>query len=111
MGSAEGTITRDDRAITRLAMSHDASHFLLTPTEVVTPSTVEDVAQLMREAVRARKPMTFRAGGTSLCGQAVSDSTLVDTRRNFRDLEVLDGGITGPSVDAPTTIAAATPSG
>ncbi|WP_077687327.1 FAD-binding and (Fe-S)-binding domain-containing protein [Tessaracoccus aquimaris] len=101
MGSAEVSITRDDRAITRLAMSHDASHFLLTPTEVVTPSTVEDVAQLMREAVQARKPMTFRAGGTSLCGQAVSDSTLVDTRRNFRDLEVLDDGMrvrVGPGV-------------
>lgn len=92
MGSEGNSITRDDRAITRLAMSHDASHFLLTPTEVVTPTTVDDVAQLMREAVAARKPMTFRSGGTSLCGQAISDSTLVDTRRNFTDLEVLDGG-------------------
>lgn len=92
MTSVETSIRRDDRAITRLAASHDASHFLLTPTEVVTPSTIEDVADLMREAHRLRRPLTFRAAGTSLCGQSVSDSTLVDTRRSFRDIEVLDDG-------------------
>lgn len=92
MGSAQNSIVRDDRAIRRLAMAHDASHFLLTPAEVVTPGTAEDVATLMREAGRRRKPMTFRSGGTSLCGQGVTDSTLVDTRSNFRTLEVLDDG-------------------
>lgn len=93
MCSAQVSMTRDNRAITRLAVAHDASHFLLTPAEVVTPVTVEDVAALMHEAAEQRKPMTFRAGGTSLCGQSVSDSTLVDTRRHFRDVEVLDDGL------------------
>lgn len=92
MASAQTSTTRDDRAITRLAVSHDASHFLLTPTEVVTPRTAQDVAQLMREAQHLRRPLTFRAAGTSLCGQSVSDSTLVDTRSSFRDIEVLDDG-------------------
>lgn len=36
--------------------------------------------------------MTFRSGGTSLSGQAVTDSLLADTRRHFRTVEVLDGG-------------------
>lgn len=36
--------------------------------------------------------MTFRSGGTSLSGQALSRSVLVDTRRHFRSVEVLDGG-------------------
>lgn len=85
-------VTRDTRAITRLAMAHDASHFLLTPTEVITPSTAGDVAFLMAEAARNRKHLTFRSGGTSLSGQSVTDGILVDTRRRFRHIEVLDGG-------------------
>ncbi|QXT62552.1 FAD-binding and (Fe-S)-binding domain-containing protein [Tessaracoccus palaemonis] len=90
--AASAPITRDSRAITRLAMAHDASHFLLTPKEVITPTRIEDVAFLMSEAARTRRPMTFRSGGTSLSGQAVTDKTLVDTRRWFRDIEVLDEG-------------------
>lgn len=93
MGNAAGTVTRDDRVITRLAKAHDASHFLLTPRSVLTPSTVDDVAQIMRDAARNRTPITFRAGGTSLCGQAVTDSIMVDTRQNFRHVEVLDDGL------------------
>ena len=84
---------RDTRAITRLARAHDASHFLLTPSAVVTPSSVDEVAALMVEARRSRTPITFRAGGTSLCGQGVTDGLLVDVRRNFRDIEVLDDGL------------------
>ena len=37
-------------------------------------------------------PLTFRSGGTILSGQAVTDGVLVDVRRNFRDVEVLDDG-------------------
>ena len=37
-------------------------------------------------------PLTFRSGGTSLSGQAVTDGILVDTRRHFRGIEVLDDG-------------------
>lgn len=92
MFSEEAPVTRDTRAITRLAMAHDASHFLLTPREVITPSRVEDVALLMTEAARTRRPLTFRGGGTSLSGQGVTDGTLVDVRRRFRDIEVLDEG-------------------
>lgn len=73
-------------------MAHDASHFLLTPTEVATPQTVDDVVALFTEAHTTDQPLTFRSGGTSLSGQAVSDSVLVDTRRFFRGIEVLDDG-------------------
>lgn len=37
--------------------------------------------------------MTFRSGGTSLSGQAVSDGLLVDTRKRFRGVTVLDSGM------------------
>ncbi|ROR91207.1 D-lactate dehydrogenase [Nocardioides aurantiacus] len=50
------------------------------------------VAEVMRACTRLRVPMTFRSGGTSLSGQALSDSVLVDTRTGFTGVEVLDGG-------------------
>ena len=92
MARAQTGIEPDQRALTRLAMAHDASPFLLMPSGVVTPETVEDVAALMVHAVETRQPITFRAGGTSLCGQAITSGLLVDVRRHFRDIEVLDGG-------------------
>jgi D-lactate dehydrogenase len=80
------------RAVDRLAMAHDASHYLLVPQAVVAPAGAEQLAELLRVAARQGTPLTFRSGGTSLSGQAVSGGVLVDTRRHFREVEVLDGG-------------------
>lgn len=80
------------RATDRLALAHDASHYLLTPQAVVVPSTIEDLSAALAVARRHQVPSTFRSGGTSLSGQAVSDGVLIDTRRHFRDVEVLDEG-------------------
>ncbi|WP_182887097.1 FAD-binding and (Fe-S)-binding domain-containing protein [Microbispora sp. H10885] len=76
------------RASDRLGMAHDASHYLLTPQAVLVPENAEQVAALLRTGL----PLTFRSGGTSLSGQGVSEHLLVDTRRHFRDVEVLDDG-------------------
>ncbi|MFD9697580.1 FAD-binding and (Fe-S)-binding domain-containing protein [Lentzea sp. NPDC059081] len=76
----------------RLAFAHDASHYLLTPRAVVTPRDAAEVAALLRVAADRRVPLTFRSGGTSLSGQATADGVLVDTRRHFRAVEVLDDG-------------------
>jgi D-lactate dehydrogenase len=46
----------------------------------------------MRACTRLGVPLTFRSGGTSLSGQALSDSVLVDTRAGFQGFEVLDDG-------------------
>ncbi len=80
------------RASDRLRMAHDASHYLLTPAAVAVPRDAGQVATLLRLGTEHGVPVTFRSGGTSLSGQAVTDQLLVDTRRHFRDLEVLDGG-------------------
>ena len=76
----------------RLAVAHDASHFLLTPKAVVTPTRTEQVAALMRACQQLGVGLTFRSGGTSLSGQAVTEGILVDTRRHFGRIEVLDRG-------------------
>ena len=80
------------RAIDLHANAHDASHVLLIPQAVVTAGSAADVGGLLRASAAQGVPLTFRSGGTSLSGQAVTDGVLVDVRRNFRDVEVLDGG-------------------
>ncbi|MBP2372084.1 D-lactate dehydrogenase [Pseudonocardia parietis] len=80
------------RAIDVLGMAHDASHFARTPRAVVTVQGADDVARLFTASAATGVPLTFRAGGTSLSGQAVTDGILVDARRHFRGIEILDDG-------------------
>lgn len=37
-------------------------------------------------------PLTLRSGGSSLCGQASGSGWLLDVRKHFRTIDVLDGG-------------------
>ena len=85
-------IVVSQRSIDRFAMAHDASHYLLIPEAIVTPETAQDVAAVFSAARAIGRSITFRSGGTSLSGQGVSDSLLVDTRRGFQKIEVLDAG-------------------
>ena len=80
------------RATDRLALGHDASHFALTPSVVATPVDAAEVGRLFAVSAAQGVPLTFRSGGTSLSGQGVTDGILVDTRRHFRDIEILDAG-------------------
>jgi D-lactate dehydrogenase len=80
------------RASDRLGFAHDASHYLLVPQAVVTPRDAAQVGALLCVSATSGVPLTFRSGGTSLSGQATNDGILVDSRRNFRGLEVLDDG-------------------
>ncbi|MGZ4560951.1 MAG: FAD-binding and (Fe-S)-binding domain-containing protein [Mycobacteriaceae bacterium] len=81
-----------ERSTDRLRYAHDASHFLLTPQAVVTPTSVDQLGALLRVANAHAVPVTFRSGGTSLSGQAGTSGLLLDTRRHFREIEVLDDG-------------------
>ena len=80
------------RSIDRFARAHDASHYLLVPDAVLSPTDAAGVARVF-EAVRAAgRTLTFRSGGTSLSGQGVSGDILVDTRSGFRDIRVENDG-------------------
>ncbi|MHB1234932.1 MAG: FAD-binding and (Fe-S)-binding domain-containing protein [Microbacteriaceae bacterium] len=81
-----------DRAIDRLALSHDASHYLMTPLSVVTVQDRQHMAGLFQVAAESGIPLSFRSGGTSLSGQASTNGLLLDTRKNFRAIQVLDDG-------------------
>ncbi|WP_278236677.1 FAD-binding and (Fe-S)-binding domain-containing protein [Isoptericola sp. AK164] len=80
------------RALDRHARAHDASHYLLVPEVVAVAEDAGDVARTMTTARAHATPVTFRSGGTSLSGQAAGAGVLVDTRRGFRRVEVLDDG-------------------
>jgi D-lactate dehydrogenase len=80
------------RALDLHAGAHDASHFLLIPQAMVVAGNADEVGQLLRASAASGVPLTFRAGGTSLSGQAITDGVLVDVRRNFKNIAVLDNG-------------------
>ena len=76
----------------RLAWGTDAGFYRLVPQIVVRAAGEDEVVRLMQEAARLRVSLTFRAAGTSLSGQAVSDSVLVVAGKHWERCEVLDGG-------------------
>jgi D-lactate dehydrogenase len=60
-----------------LAFGTDASFYRLIPRLVVKVENEDDVACVLRACRELHLPLTFRAAGTSLSGQAISDSVLV----------------------------------
>ena len=60
-----------------LAYGTDASMYRLTPKIVVDAENEAEVSEAIRLARRHKTPLTFRAAGTSLSGQGVTDSILV----------------------------------
>lgn len=59
---------------------------------VVQPRDVHDVQAILEVCRDAGLHLTFRAAGTSLSGQAVTDGVLVDVARHWKGLRVLDRG-------------------
>ncbi|MFI6725901.1 FAD-binding oxidoreductase [Streptomyces sp. R-74717] len=70
----------------------DASPYRFVPQVVVIAENVEDVAAVLRYAHEHRREIVFRAAGTSLNGQAQGKDILVDVRRHWTGVEVLDAG-------------------
>jgi D-lactate dehydrogenase len=80
------------RPIELIAYASDASFYRLIPKAVIQAKELEEVRALFAFSRQQRIPMTFRAAGTSLSGQSISDGLLVDIARNWRTLKVEDGG-------------------
>lgn len=86
--------TLSTREIDRHSYARDASHYLLIPQSVASPESASDVSDLLKSHFVSKKPLTFRSGGTSLSGQSLSDSVLMDSRKNFSKIDIKDGGKT-----------------
>jgi D-lactate dehydrogenase len=78
--------------LTRTAFAPDASLYFLVPKAVVFPRTIAEIQQLFAWSRQYRIPLTFRAAGTSLSGQAVTDGVLVEVRRYWQRWELLENG-------------------
>src|SRR6185437_11044646 len=76
----------------RIAWASDASFYRAVPQAVVFPSTIEEIQALMELSGRLNVPLTFRASGTSLSGQAVGEGILVSVTRGWRRCEPLERG-------------------
>lgn len=76
----------------RYAFANDAGPYLLIPEAVLQPRTESEVQAIFKASRLNRIPIAFRAGGTSLSGQSVTDGWLVDIGRHWRKIEPLDRG-------------------
>ncbi len=79
------------RLIDRIAYANDASYFRLVPQAVVQPASIGEIQALFQFSQRNRIPMTFRAAGTSLSGQAATDGILVDISKHWDRYSVGQG--------------------
>ncbi|NLU68750.1 FAD-binding and (Fe-S)-binding domain-containing protein [Streptomyces sp. HNM0574] len=68
----------------------DASPYRFVPRVVVLAEDVDDVSAVLSYARGNGRHVVFRAAGTSLNGQAQGEDILVDVRRHWAGVEVLD---------------------
>lgn len=83
------------------AYSGDASQYRLVPAVVVIINTEDEVRAVIAAARAEKLPLTFRAAGTSLSGQAITDGLLAVLGDGWKKLEVHEGGervTLGPAV-------------
>lgn len=78
----------------RFCWGTDASFYRLTPQIVVRSESETEVSRVLAAAHGNNTPVTFRAAGTSLSGQAVSDSVLLVAGKNWEKYSVNDNGNT-----------------
>ena len=76
------------KAIQLHSYARDAGFYRLLPTMVVKARNVADISALFRFATQADRRIVFRAGGTSLSGQAISDDILVEVKQGWQDLKI-----------------------
>lgn len=76
----------------RMAHSGDASFYYLLPQLVVRAHSLVQVVAVLQLASQSKIAVTFRAAGTSLSGQAISDSVLLLLSDDWQRAKVLDEG-------------------
>ena len=75
-----------------LAFGTDASFYRMIPKLVVKAKDEQEISFILEETNKLELPVTFRAAGTSLSGQAISDSVLVIAGEHWKKYEILSNG-------------------
>jgi len=73
-----------------LAYGTDASFYRLIPKIVILAHNEAEVTEIIKQAKKLEIALTFRAAGTSLSGQAITDSVLVVATHGWKTFELLD---------------------
>jgi D-lactate dehydrogenase len=73
-----------------LAYGTDASFYRLIPKIVILAHNETEVVEIIKQAKLLDIALTFRAAGTSLSGQAISDSVLVVATHGWKSFELLN---------------------
>ncbi len=95
-------------ALHTLALGTDASFYRLIPQMVIRANNEREVSFILRECSKLGISVTFRAAGTSLSGQAITDSVLIIAGNNWKKYQInedgseirLQPGLTGGRVNA-----------
>ncbi len=73
-----------------LAYGTDASFYRLIPKMVIKAINEQEVSLILQKSLELSIPVTFRAAGTSLSGQAISDSVLVIAGIHWKKFQISD---------------------
>jgi D-lactate dehydrogenase len=76
-----------------LAFGTDASFYRLIPKMVIKAKDEQEVSLILQKSSELSIPVTFRAAGTSLSGQAISDSVLVIAGSHWKKYQIKDNGL------------------
>ena len=82
----EKQVITDD--LRRLAYGTDASFYRLIPEVIAVVESEDEVRAVLQAARQHATPVTFRAAGTSLSGQAISDGVLALIGEGFATCEI-----------------------
>jgi D-lactate dehydrogenase len=74
-----------DRLTDRHSYARDASFYRLIPQVVVQPVNEEEIIDLFALSHRSNIPLVFRAAGTSLSGQSITDGILVEVASHWQE--------------------------
>jgi D-lactate dehydrogenase len=73
-----------------LAYGTDASFYRLIPQIVILAHNEAEVIEIIKQSKKLDIALTFRAAGTSLSGQAITDSVLVVATHGWKSFELLE---------------------
>ncbi len=74
------------------SFARDASFYRLIPEAVIQPNKNKDIQALFQFANENRIPLTFRAAGTSLSGQSITNHILVDISQGWKFIQIKKNG-------------------
>lgn len=78
--------------IRTLAYGIDASFYRLLPKLIIKVNTPEEMGKILEVANAGKVPVTFRAAGTSLSGQSITDSVLLFATQGWNHYSISEDG-------------------